>query len=115
MFRSTALDTVISKQVVVGTRPLKHKREALCSGGGADLRLDCHLIYRTLTLQEEYTDCESQRCVVYYSYILNIKVHEAGLVCVFYARKLPLCLHLPPTYYTAFTCATISGMNSPGI
>ena len=38
MFRSTALDTVISMQVVVGSQPLKYERERLSAGEGGRQR-----------------------------------------------------------------------------
>lgn len=49
MFRSTALDTVISMQVVVGSQPLKYEREAQRWGGREATQTgdwSC-LIYRT--------------------------------------------------------------------
>ncbi len=61
MFRSTALDTVISMQVVVGSRLLKYESEAQCWGGGADRRLESPDL-QDMTPQEEYTGRGSQRC-----------------------------------------------------
>ena len=63
MFRSTALDTVISMQVVVGSRLLKYERErererergAQCWGACTDRRLESPDL-QNMTLQEEYTD-----------------------------------------------------------
>lgn len=65
MFRSTALDTVISMQVVVGSRLLKYEREreAQCWGASTDRRLESPDL-QDMTLQAEYTDHGSQRCVV---------------------------------------------------
>ncbi len=59
MFRSTALDTVISMQVVVGRRLLKYEREARCRGGRPEIELPD---LQDMTLQTENTDCASQRC-----------------------------------------------------
>lgn len=60
MFRSTALDTVISMQVVVGSRLLKYEREAQYRGGSPDWRLELPDL-QDMTLQAEYTDRGSQR------------------------------------------------------